>query len=158
MPLGHVAAVTRVIGHRQIEIDHANWAYPGAVARGVVAVDVSERNDWTAVRVQIGRGDQLGSVYPTNGFIYGKPLELGPPRASSNRPASADELQPQPQVISVAAALAGRDPHVIRIAEFLAERRRAISAAEVTPAPQIQLQRGREARRALQTRFITAIQ
>src|SRR3954452_11163375 len=44
MPLGHVAVVTRVIGPRRIEIDHANWASPGEITTGATAVDVSERN------------------------------------------------------------------------------------------------------------------
>ena len=69
MPLGHVAVVTRVVNNREIEIDHANWA-AGGVARGVPVVDVSENNDWTAVRVGLGSATSFGSIYPTHGFIY----------------------------------------------------------------------------------------
>ncbi len=78
MPLGHVAVVTRVISAREIEIDHANWAFPGAINRQTPVLDVSENNDWSAVRVGLGDRDHFGSVYLTNGFIYGRPIELGP--------------------------------------------------------------------------------
>ena len=72
MRLGHVAVVTTVVNNREIEIDHANWAGRG-VARSVPVVDVSENNDWTAVRVGMGRSDAFGSIYPTYGFIYDRP-------------------------------------------------------------------------------------
>ncbi len=77
MRLGHVAVVTRVVNSREIEIDHANWWGPGAskggVSRGVPVVDVSENNDWSAVRVGLGHTGGFGSVYPTYGFIYDRP-------------------------------------------------------------------------------------
>jgi surface antigen len=72
MRLGHVAVVTRVINTREIEIDHANWAGRG-IATSVPVVDVSENNDWTAVRVSMGNSASFGSVYPTYGFIYDRP-------------------------------------------------------------------------------------
>ena len=79
MPLGHVAVVKKIINSREIEIDHANWAGPrgrkGLVTRGVSVVDVSEYNDWTAVRVELGQTGNYGSIYPTNGFIYERPDE-----------------------------------------------------------------------------------
>ncbi|HKM61956.1 MAG TPA: hypothetical protein VJY39_05640 [Acidisphaera sp.] len=103
MPLGHVAVVTRVLGKRLIEIDHANWSFPGAITRGVEVVDVSDHNDWTAVHVELGRSDWFGSLYATNGFIYGRPVELGP------------------QIIDVAQALRGTvtTPYVIHVADAL---------------------------------------
>ena len=78
MARGHVAVVSRVLNPRTIEIDHANWAGPGirrgAVMRGVTVVDVSDRNDWTSVRVQVGHNvDNFGRTYPTHGFIYNRP-------------------------------------------------------------------------------------
>ncbi|MBV9735566.1 MAG: CHAP domain-containing protein [Acidisphaera sp.] len=77
MHLGHVAVVTHVIGNRQVEIDQANWAGPGAarggVSRNISVVDVSQNNDWTAVRVALGHSGTYGSVYPTYGFIYDRP-------------------------------------------------------------------------------------
>lgn len=73
MRLGHVAVVSRVIDSRNVEIDHANWAYPGGVSRAIDVVDVSPQNDWTAVRVALGQSSEFGSVYPTYGFIYSRP-------------------------------------------------------------------------------------
>ena len=77
MRMGHVAVVSRVVNPRLVEIDHANWSGPGggrgSVSRNVTVVDVSDRNDWSAVRVGLGRDDEFGSVYPTYGFIYDRP-------------------------------------------------------------------------------------
>lgn len=78
MSRGHVAVVSRVINARTILIDHANWGGPGLrrgqVMRGATVVDVSDRNDWTAVRVQVGHdNDTFGRTYPTHGFIYNRP-------------------------------------------------------------------------------------
>ncbi|MDJ0387231.1 CHAP domain-containing protein [Roseomonas sp. E05] len=77
MRLGHVAVVSRVVSAREILVDHANWEGPGirkgTVMRGVSVIDVSPQNDWTEVRVQIGRSDEAyGRVYPTNGFIFNR--------------------------------------------------------------------------------------
>ncbi|MFC3028813.1 MULTISPECIES: CHAP domain-containing protein [Roseomonadaceae] len=78
MSRGHVAVVSRVAGPRTIHIDHSNWGGPGirrgTVMRGVVVMDVSDRNDWTAVRVQVGHdSSSFGRTYPTHGFIYNRP-------------------------------------------------------------------------------------
>ncbi len=77
MRLGHVAVVAKVLNTREIEIDHANWAGPGAskggVSRGIPVVDVSANNDWSEVRVGLGHSGTFGSVYPTYGFIYDRP-------------------------------------------------------------------------------------
>jgi surface antigen len=76
MRLGHVAVVTRVVNPREVEIDHANWASYGGkgnVSRGITVVDVSTRNDWSAVRVELGHTGEFGSIYPTYGFIYDRP-------------------------------------------------------------------------------------
>ena len=76
MRLGHVAVVSNVIDSRTLGIDHANWSGPGAgyggITRNMTVVDVSEANDWSAVRASLGDG-QFGSVYPTDGFIYDRP-------------------------------------------------------------------------------------
>lgn len=77
MRLGHVAVVTHVLGSRTVEIDHAHWGGAGAsrsgVARNITVVDVSDANDWSAVRVSLGDAGDFGSIYPTYGFIYGRP-------------------------------------------------------------------------------------
>ncbi len=75
---GHVAVVSRVVAPRHVLIDHANWGGPGirrgSVMQDVHVIDVSEANDWTDVRVQIGRDAQsFGRSYPTYGFIYNRP-------------------------------------------------------------------------------------
>jgi len=73
MHMGHVAVVTNVVNSRTIEIDHANWGGPGRVSRNVEVVDVSPSNDWSAVRVGLDHDGDLGSTYPTFGFIYDRP-------------------------------------------------------------------------------------
>lgn len=77
MRMGHVAVVSNVLDSRNIEIDHANWAGPGAsrggISRNINVVDVSANNDWSAVRVALGHTETFGSVYPTYGFIYDRP-------------------------------------------------------------------------------------
>lgn len=77
MRLGHVAAVRRIVDDRTIIISHANWSTIGGV-RGhieedVRAVDVSEANDWSRVRVWYTPSEALGSTeWPVHGFIYPK--------------------------------------------------------------------------------------
>ena len=76
MRLGHVAVVSRVVNAREVIVDHANWPNGGGrggVSHDVAVVDVSEANNWSAVRVEMGRGGIFGSVYPTYGFIYNRP-------------------------------------------------------------------------------------
>jgi surface antigen len=78
MSRGHVAVVSRVLGPRQVLIDHANWGGPGirkgTIMHNVSVVDVSDNNDWSAVRVQVGHdAGAYGRVYPTYGFIYNRP-------------------------------------------------------------------------------------
>ncbi len=135
MPLGHVAVVTRVVGAREIEIDHANWAFPGAISRSVQVVDVSEQNDWTAVRVELGRSNYFGQVYATNGFIYGRPIDLGPQIINV-----AEALRTgSPYVIQVADALhAGNDgAHIIDVAAFLRSHHAAEPAIRQSPVPNV---------------------
>lgn len=74
LPQGHLSVVVRQTGPREILVSHANWA--SGAARGAVhqnqrVVDVSRRNDWSAVRVWYPRTDQLGvSVFAADGFIH----------------------------------------------------------------------------------------
>lgn len=101
MSRGHVAVVSRVLDERTILIDHANWAGPGitrgTVMRGVEVIDVSDRNDWTAVRVQVGRTPgSFGRTYPTHGFIYNRPV--GPPLLMAGAPAMQEVAEASPHV------------------------------------------------------------
>jgi len=70
---GHVAVVARVLGPREIRVDHANWAsggLKGRVARDQAVVDVSSSNDWSAVRVWYPPAAVVGNtVYPAYGFV-----------------------------------------------------------------------------------------
>lgn len=82
MRAGHVSVVESLVGPREITVHHANWTGPGippgTITRGVRVVDVSEANDWTAVRVQAGYDrDTLGRTYPTYGFIHDRPTAEG---------------------------------------------------------------------------------
>nr|WP_240149238.1 CHAP domain-containing protein [Asaia sp. As-1742] len=73
MPYGHVAVVRAVEDNRTIVIDQSHWAQNG-VAKNVRVIDVSPNNDWSAVRVALNsRSGTYGSIYPTYGFIYGRP-------------------------------------------------------------------------------------
>ena len=92
MRLGHVAVVSEVINAREVVIDHANWPGGGwgGVSHGVVVVDVSEANNWSAVRVQLPNREEFGSVYPTYGFIYNRP--------DNGSVTSASVAAPAPQI------------------------------------------------------------
>jgi surface antigen len=70
---GHVAVVSRILSVREIRVDHANWDSRrggGAISLDQQVVDVSDANDWTAVRVWYPPSDLLGTtVFPTAGFV-----------------------------------------------------------------------------------------
>lgn len=68
MPLGHVAMVSELVSPREIKVDHANWSR-NEVSLRMAVIDVSARNDWSAVRVE-SRPENFGRVYPVTGFIY----------------------------------------------------------------------------------------
>lgn len=115
MRSGHVAVVEQVLGARHILIHHANWEGPGipkgTVTRGISVIDVSENNDWTAVRVQTGltRG-VYGRTYPTDGFIHNR--RPAPETREAARPAAPVELAQAPQ---------GMSPHLARHLSVAAE-------------------------------------
>ena len=68
---GHIAVVTRILGSREIVVDHANWLNRGRLHLGTPVQDVSANNDWSAVRVWYTPGNTLGKrTYPTYGFIH----------------------------------------------------------------------------------------
>lgn len=105
MRSGHVAVVQEVISAREILIHHANWAgpgiRPGTIMQDVSVIDVSLHNDWSAVRVQVGRDQEsLGRIYPIQGFIYDRHDDGYMRTASSPRPggpvlANARSLRPE---------------------------------------------------------------
>ncbi len=84
MPYGHVAVVRKVVDDRHILIDHANWSGPGAIDRGVVAVDVSAAGDWSEVRVWYAPTKSVGlRASPAHGFIYPRTLTAKADSASA---------------------------------------------------------------------------
>ena len=67
---GHVAVVRRMVGPREIRIDHANWTNDGSVYLNNPVMDVSPANDWSQVRVfNIKTSAWGGTTYPVKGFI-----------------------------------------------------------------------------------------
>ncbi len=89
MELGHVAAISRVIDARTVLLRHANWSpidgRRGQLEDNVRAVDVSEANDWSEVRVWYAPLGALGSTHwPVEGFIYN--------RSASRTPAPNERL------------------------------------------------------------------
>jgi surface antigen len=76
MNRGHVAVVSQVLTDRIIQVTHANWSplsgKRGQVEQDVTVVDVSDKGDWSQVKVWYDPSGDLGrTVYPTYGFIYG---------------------------------------------------------------------------------------
>ena len=125
MRLGHVAVVSDVIDSRSIVIDQSHWASRG-VSRNISVVDVSQNNDWSAVRVEMAHGDTYGSIYPTNGFIYPRadqghlimakthaPMPVLDAAPADLRRSAFDEVAMAPAGIdlSVSAGPAAADPH-----------------------------------------------
>ena len=69
LPSGHVSVVSRLLDARRILVIQANWV-PRELDTDQLVVDVSARNDWSAVRVWYPPTDRLGThVYATYGFI-----------------------------------------------------------------------------------------
>ncbi len=97
MPLGHVAVVSSIEDSRTIVIDQSHWNSRG-IARDVEVKDVSEDNDWSAVRVQLGHTADFGAIYPTHGFIYPRADQDGAaPAERSTILASAERYAPGAQ-------------------------------------------------------------
>lgn len=118
MHLGHVAMVSRVIDSRTVLLRHANWSpingTRGQKENDVRAVDVSDANDWSAVRVWYAPIQGLGTTHwPVDGFIYNRPpaRHLGtatPLRLASASAAPRSMMQPavQRQVLMATRATA----------------------------------------------------
>ncbi len=68
---GHVAVVSKIINAREILLNHANWSRPGGIERNVKAIDVSDKGDWSRVKIWFASNGALGTTsYPALGFIY----------------------------------------------------------------------------------------
>lgn len=72
---GHLAVVSHVVSNREIRVEQANWLNRGEIDRATPVLDVSEKNDWSKVRVWDMPSGQYGSrVYAISGFIL-KPAQ-----------------------------------------------------------------------------------
>ena len=88
LPFGHVSVVSRVMAARQIEVIQANWV-AGQLDEDQLVVDVSEANDWSAVRVWYPPADQLGAhTYETYGFVLPPRPATRAELARATRPAA----------------------------------------------------------------------
>ncbi|MDF1872599.1 CHAP domain-containing protein [Vannielia sp.] len=72
LPMGHVAVVSKVISEREITISHANWKR-NQVSLDMPVIDISEKNDWSRVRVMSVPGN-YGRPYKIDGFILAQNL------------------------------------------------------------------------------------
>jgi hypothetical protein len=82
LPLGHVAVVSRIVDNRVLMLTHANWSRQegkrGHTEQDVTLFDVSDRNDWSKVKVWYRDAGGLGGgIYPVKGFVYGGQLATG---------------------------------------------------------------------------------
>ena len=69
LPYGHVAVVRAQVSAREIRVDQANWVHH-RITRDEAVIDVSDANDWSAVRVWWDPVAAMGAgTYPTYGFI-----------------------------------------------------------------------------------------
>ncbi|WP_315760003.1 CHAP domain-containing protein [Sphingomonas sp. Y38-1Y] len=92
--LGHVAVVSRIVEDRVLMLTHANWSRfggkRGRAEQDVTLFDVSDRGDWSKVRVWYrDNGGLGGSTYATYGFIY--PATGGGTRAMPELSSSAPD-------------------------------------------------------------------
>jgi surface antigen len=95
MRVGHVAVVSQIVTDRYIQITHANWSpingRRGQVEKDVNVLDVSEKGDWSKVKVWYGPLNDLGTtIYTTYGFIYNE--AKGQSKAHGNTKSMVDEL------------------------------------------------------------------
>lgn len=72
---GHLAVVSHIVSPREIRVEQANWLNRGEIDRATPVLDVSDKNDWSKVRVWDVPSGQFGSrTYAISGFIL-KPMQ-----------------------------------------------------------------------------------
>lgn len=108
MKLGHVAVVSQIITDRYIQITHANWSpvngRRGRVEENVNVLDVSEKGDWSKVKVWYGPLNDLGTtIYTTYGFIYNSQNPAQTAQVQTATIQTTAPVQPQRQQIAMAA-------------------------------------------------------
>ncbi len=114
MKLGHVAVVSQIITDRYIQITHANWSpvngRRGRVEENVNVLDVSEKGDWSKVKVWYGPLNDLGTtIYTTYGFIYNSQnqnqnAQVQNANLQTAAPAQGSHQQIAPQIAMAATA------------------------------------------------------
>jgi surface antigen len=97
MRVGHVAVVSQIVTDRYIQITHANWSpingRRGQVEKDVNVLDVSEKGDWSKVKVWYGPLNDLGTtVYTTYGFIYNEAKNQSKAQQNGVPKSKVDEL------------------------------------------------------------------
>lgn len=138
---GHVSLVSKVLDRRTVEVDHS-WLDGRGLRRGMRVIDVSSRNDWSAVRVWHEPSGQLGMhIYPTYGFILpegAKPRRLDPepryvvtPRGRGTLDTTRILSAQAPAARPVATVAPGRKPMLVSVET--AHALRAIPADIVLP-------------------------
>jgi len=74
LEFGHLAVVQDVLDERTIIVAHANWGSDwrghGYIYDAMSAIDVSETNDWSAIRFWNPNVENYGMVYLAYGFVY----------------------------------------------------------------------------------------
>lgn len=153
---GHVSLVSNVIDRRTIEVDHT-WLDGNGLRRNMRVVDVSPRNDWSAVRVWHEPSDQLGlRVYASYGFILpegqparGRVMEARDSGidtgfsdntysvAPTGRGAAAKRDADKPRLLQASAkvpmvAVPGRKPQILNASYTPAPAKPEVSKAEAT--------------------------
>lgn len=140
MHLGHVAAISRIVDSRTVLLRHSNWSpingRRGQIEDNVRAIDVSENNDWSEVRVWFDPIQALGGTHwPVQGFIYNRPsrrLDESSVLARAAKRGDAPKMQlakaerqPSPAQPSTASYARSADP----IGEIIAARSRSSTFA-----------------------------
>lgn len=77
LPVGHVAVVSRIVEKRVLILTHANWTGQngarGHAEQDITLYDVSDRNDWSKVKVWYRDAEGLSDeIFAVSGFIYGR--------------------------------------------------------------------------------------
>ncbi|MFZ1469645.1 MAG: CHAP domain-containing protein [Paracoccaceae bacterium] len=106
LSMGHVAVVSEIVSDREIKIDHANWKR-NKVSMGMSVIDVSDRGDWSAVKVESQPGS-YGRVYPISGFVYPK-AKANPTLMAQATIAPADPLDAALTEGMLVVSTSGRD-------------------------------------------------
>lgn len=110
MRLGHVAAVSRIVDSRTVLLRHANWSpingRRGQIEDNVKAVDVSQQNDWSRVRIWYAPIDNLGGTHwPVQGFIYGERVSEWTAKPAQIKQTPSRQPHPDPIGAIIAANL-----------------------------------------------------